>query len=254
MFIRKIFTALAVILFFVNAAHSQSCVVDTNNYDLISPTAEEMPCVERGVSYTGVLQFFTPPELAGTTIDSIHISTFHDLPAGITPVCNPVICSMIGNGRACISLEGATTDTAGTYHIIYDGTVYTNQGNPTFDYLRNNFPGVLPEFYLIVINPGDQCPNTLASGVKNINGSADNVFTVFPNPNSGTFTVQLNGGAGPNGEIKVTDMTGRLVFAQKTGASPFYTTTVDVNTYSKGIYVVQYRTGNNITTKKISVQ
>jgi hypothetical protein len=250
---RVLLTAIAFFFLCSNSVYSQSCVIDTLNYDLIAPTAEEMPCIEMGVSYNGTLQFFTPPDLAGTTIDSIHISTFHNLPTGITTVCTPIVCSMVGNGRACISLEGTTTDTVGTYHILYDGTVYTSQGNPTFNYLRNNFPGVLPDFYLIVINPGDQCPNTLASGVKNINGEADQIFTVYPNPNTGSFTFKLNGAAKPNGEVKVVDATGRIVYSQLTGAATFFQTTIDLSNLSKGVYMVEYRTAQGFTTKKITI-
>lgn len=256
MVLRNFFTLIAIIFLGATAANGQACVIDTNNYSLISPPAEEMPCVERGVPFDGVLQFFTPPDLAGVTIDSIRITTFTNLPAGLTTLCTPVICSMKGNGRACINITGNCTDTAGYYEIIYQGFLYTSQGTAPFTYIRNNYPGILPDFYLNVINPGDSCPNKkeeFPTGIVNATKAGDELFTVFPNPTSGRFNLKLNSVGSTGGQIKVTDVNGRVVFTQGLSTS-ITATTIDLSNQSKGLYLLEYRTQNTLATRRIVIE
>lgn len=256
MLIRKLLTLFAVSFFLAAGVNGQACLVDTNNYSLISPPSEEMPCVERGVPFDGVLQFFTPPDLAGVTIDSIRVTTFTNLPAGLSTLCTPVICSMKGNGRACINITGTCTDTAGYYEIIYQGFLYTSQGTAPFSYIRNSYPGILPDFYLNVINPGDSCPNKkeeFPTAIAHVKASGVDLFSVYPNPSNGNFNFKLNAGAKPNGQIKVMDVTGKVVFAQSLVAA-FSPTTIDVRNYSKGLYLVEYRTPTSVATRKITIE
>ena len=81
---------LCVFCFGVFSIQAQ-CVVDTTNFEMITPPSEELPCVERGVPYQAVIQFFTPPSLGGVSIDSIKVTTFNGLPTGIQTLCTPAI-------------------------------------------------------------------------------------------------------------------------------------------------------------------
>ncbi|MBK6331214.1 MAG: T9SS type A sorting domain-containing protein [Bacteroidetes bacterium] len=66
---------------------------------------------------------------------------------------------------------------------------------------------------------------------------------VYPNPNSGKFTVLLNEYAHQNGrQIRVTDIAGRKLFDMNIEQRKYsYTLNIDD---SKGIYIVQILNGN----------
>ncbi len=250
---RYLLAVVASVCFMVSL-QAQTCVIDTNNANLLSPTSEELPCVERNVPYSIVLQLFTPPNIGGVGVDSIAITTFNGLPTGITNTCNPVNCTMVGFGRACITLAGTTSDSVGAYLIDYDGFAYTEQGTAPFDYLRDNFPGIIPEYTLFVINAGGFCVNTGSTGISSNNVESTAGFSVSPNPGNGVFQFRLNHVSGLGGDILVTDMAGRVVYNQKNTAGFFDTTTIDLTGFAKGMYLLQYRTGNGVSSKKIIVQ
>jgi len=245
---------LLLLLFLSSTAAFSQCVVDTNNFALIGPASEELPCVERGVPYSITLQLFCPPDIAGITIDSIKVTSFPGLPVGITKVSNPASGVMYPYGRMCISVSGTTTDTVGEYEILYNGTAYTSAGNAPFTYLRANVPGSLPDYILTVIDSGAFCVNTdtVATGIKQIR--KDIAFSVYPNPNNGVFTFALPLEQQLSGEMSVTDITGRTLLTQSVQTAAFYQTTIDLRKFSKGIYFVQYRTVEGIASKRISVE
>jgi hypothetical protein len=72
---------------------------------------------------------------------------------------------------------------------------------------------------------------------------------VFPNPSQGTFIVDLP--QGNNFELKVTDLTGRLISKQTatSGATKLVLTNA-----AKGIYLLQVKGGNGTATRKLIVE
>ena len=247
---------LAVFFFTIissTAVFSQTCVIDTNNYALFSPPSEQLPCVVRNSPCDITLQLFCPPTLGGIGIDSIRVTSFPGMPAGLIKTSNPASGTMYPYDRMCIHISGTTTDTVGYYEILYNGTAYTSAGNAPFSYLRANVAGALPEYALNVINPGDACPNTdtLAAGMKELY-STRAAFSVFPNPTTGLFTFSLNAEQKLNGGITVMDVTGRTIYTQVTQAAPIFQTEIDLSRFAKGIYFVQYRTTEGTASKKIS--
>ena len=241
-----------VLLVSVSSAFSQSCVVDTNNYSLFSPPSEELPCVIRHQPYNITLQLYCPSTLGGITIDSIRVTAFHNLPTGITKVSTPVNGMMYPENRECIHVSGTTSDTVGFYEITYDGIAYTSVGNPPFSYLRANVPGSLPDYALTVIDSGEVCTNT-TTAIKKVSPALTEAFSVYPNPNHGIFELRFNSSAKTDGEINVRDITGRIIYSQKT-ASPFYETSIDISQYSRGIYFIEYRTADGLGVKKVMVE
>lgn len=245
----KHFLFLFLCTVFFQASYSQACVIDTGNYSLITPTADELPCIERGKNYQIVLQFYAPPALAGFTINSIEVTSFTNMPTGITTMCTPVNCTMPGNGRACITLYGNTMDTVGTYNIVYNGFVYTNQGTAPFSYIRQNLPGALPDYYLDVIEDGAVCRGTTAIATQS--GSREIEFSVMPNPNNGIFNVDVSKGINGNTALKISDATGRNVYEQ---ILTLNRTNVDLSSFAKGIYFVQLQTADGFSVRKIRVE
>ncbi len=249
--------AVAVLFSFlsITTAFGQACVIDANSYELFAPASDDLPCVVRSVPYDITLQIFCPPTLGGIGIDSIKVTSFPGLPVGLTKTSYPANGIVYPLGRMCISISGTTTDTVGFYEILYNGTAFTQAGNAPFSYLRSNIPGSLPVYALNVINSGDACPqtDTVATSINRIsnNGIA---FTVNPNPTTGVFTFALNAEQQLNGEITVTDITGKTVYTQLTQAAPVFQTTIDLTRFAKGVYFVQYRTAEGTASKKIVIE
>jgi len=245
---------LFLFLVMATGAFSQACVIDTNSFELFAPSSDVLPCVVRNAPYDITLQIFCPPTLGGISIDSIKVTSFPGLPVGLTKTTYPANGIVYPLGRMCINIAGTTTDTVGYYQILYNGTAYTQAGNAPFSYLRANVPGALPDYALTVIDSGAFCAHTdtVATGIKNISNAA--MFSVYPNPSTGVFTFALPQAQKLTGEITVTDITGRVVFTQKTEAAPFFQTTINISRFAKGIYFVQYRTAEGVASKKITIQ
>lgn len=87
----------------------------------------------------------------------------------------------------------------------------------------------------------------------NENGNDVISFSVFPNPNNGTFTVETN--LSSNGLIRteVRNLFGQLVYAQDENAvKGQYRKTINMD-FASGIYLVTLQTTEGSTTKKIEV-
>ena len=77
-----------------------------------------------------------------------------------------------------------------------------------------------------------------------------NTFTLYPNPvSSGQLNLQ-NDAASPI-DIEVYDMSGKLI--HHNSSSDIYTT-INVNNWKKGVYLVRIRDNKGITTRKVVVQ
>lgn len=247
----KLFTLLALTaaFFFFHSNHlsAQNCVIDTNNFEMITPVSDSLPCVERGVPYQAVIHFFCAPQIAGIDIYKITVTNFLNLPNGLTYSCTPDSCTIYPWQHACMLISGTTTDTAGDYLIDYNGSAVTAQGTASFNYLQNL--GVLPEYYLKVIEPGNPCREAVNTAVNTVISNA--AFSVYPNPTAGNITVELTGSAVP-ARLTVTDFTGRVVYNEQLSTNT-KRTMVDLTNQSKGIYLVQVRTASGVQAQKVSV-
>jgi len=74
-------------------------------------------------------------------------------------------------------------------------------------------------------------------------------FKLYPNPNSGIFTVELKNGL--NKTIQVTDLTGRIVLEDNSSADKF---NVDINTLANGVYYVKIISNNASSVLKVIKQ
>lgn len=246
----KLFTLLALTAtFFFNANHlsAQNCVVDTNNFEMITPVSDSLPCIERGVPYQAVIHFFCAPQIAGIDIYKIIVTNFTNLPSGLSYSCTPDSCTIYPWDHACMLIYGTTTDTVGEYLIDYNGFANTAQGNASFNYLQSL--GMLPEYYLKVIEPGDPCREQLNTG---INTTASSLFKVYPNPTSGNITIDLEETEFP-ATVSVTDFTGRLVYEENVTVNKSRLS-INLSNESKGIYMVQLRTAAGTQAQKISIE
>jgi len=87
-----------------------------------------------------------------------------------------------------------------------------------------------------------------------VNNYVFNEFKVFPNPSNGQFNVEFKSQNTSEVEIVIFDLMGRIVFKEKysTNATSFKER-VNIQNISSGIYVLQVKRGNEISSQKIHI-
>lgn len=80
-------------------------------------------------------------------------------------------------------------------------------------------------------------------------------FRIYPNPSKGKFNLSFNSSLNENVQIKVYDLSGRLVYDDVfQSATSKYNTTIDLSSMKSGIYISEVKVGNNISTHKLIVE
>jgi subtilisin-like proprotein convertase family protein len=79
-------------------------------------------------------------------------------------------------------------------------------------------------------------------------------FAIFPNPNNGEFTVNLNSSSDKDISIDVFDIRGRRVFSNSYMNTADFSEVVKLNNAQSGLYLVTVKNGNQQITKKIVVE
>lgn len=231
--------------FFANA---QTCAIDSNNFELLSPESDSLPCVYRGEPYSAVINLFAPPELGGTQIDSIIVTSFFGYPSGMSYSCNPSTCSITGYSWACINISGTTTDTVGSYEIGYTGFAYTQTGTFSFAQLANF--GILPVYILDVIEYGDACKGVVSKIEKNSRIAG---LTISPNPSSGQILANWEQTDFAASTLTITNMLGAIVYQQEQQPGFLQQTNINVQHLSKGVYFLRISSKMGDVVKKIAI-
>ncbi len=88
----------------------------------------------------------------------------------------------------------------------------------------------------------------------NINEFESNLVSVYPNPTSGVFKVSLNLTQTDNALLTIFNSNGEQIKSTQLNNVKTLTQNIDMSGYTKGIYTIQIRTGNNVITRKLIVQ
>ncbi len=75
-------------------------------------------------------------------------------------------------------------------------------------------------------------------------------YSIYPNPNNGEFTVQLNSNDFIETSLEIFDMLGKKIYNQKLNSNQ---TTIYTKYIEKGVYLVKLTRGNQTTTSKIVI-
>jgi len=236
---------LSSIFFFANA---QTCAIDSNNYELLSPESDSLPCIYRGEPYTAIINLFAPPEIGGTVIDSIVVTSFFGYPSGMSYSCNPSTCSITGFSWACISISGTTYDTVGTYEIGYTGFAYTQSG--TFSFAQLATFGILPVYALDVIEYGDACKGVVSKIEKNTRIAG---LSLSPNPSHGMIHVSWEQTDFAASTITISNTLGAIVYQSEQQPGYLQHKVVDVQQLNAGVYFLRISSAMGDVVKKITI-
>jgi hypothetical protein len=255
---KRVFLCVSVVTCFIYSLQAQ-CTVDPNAQTSpgISPLPDQNPCVIAGTPYQQTIQVKNLSSMGAAgfsaTVDSMRLDSVAGLPAGISWVRTPVV--LYGGQNGCLTFTGTTNDAPGAYNLTWYGIVWAQVpfiGAQTYSGNLSRF-GRQFAYYLHVINPGDPCV-PIAAGVNDVNPELNTELAIYPNPNTGIFTLKLNAGKRVNGEVVIVDMTGRIVYSQKLDVVGLYDTSVDLTNFAKGLYTLQLRTADGFISKNISIE
>ncbi len=79
-------------------------------------------------------------------------------------------------------------------------------------------------------------------------------FSIFPNPNNGTFTVKFNTTSSNDVSISVHDMRGREIFSKSYQHNGFFNENMQLSGVQSGVYLVNVQDGNRKEVRKIIVE
>ncbi len=102
--------------------------------------------------------------------------------------------------------------------------------------------------------------NTIAGEFKsNVLGNESfikNDFSIYPNPNKGSFTIQFTGNSSNNNGVKVFvhDMSGRVILERNYENIPMFSNKIELNNPQSGVYLLTVTDGDIKETKKIVVE
>jgi hypothetical protein len=110
--------------------------------------------------------------------------------------------------------------------------------------------GIFPSQYFNIDNISLQ-KNTPTALFQNKNEIS---FNVFPNPSNGQFQLKISNHKSLNGKILIFSTTGALVYESILPAIPQSLVQLDLSTLSKGTYILQVLSADNLFSKSIIIQ
>jgi hypothetical protein len=269
---KKIYTLFVAILFSIGMISAQ-CTIDTSTA-FFSPKPDSLPCIDSSLAYSQVVHIYVWDSLNMETvsplitmpwwiyIDSLNVDSITNFPTGITGAFNPANGHLYPQTHDCLLISGTTNDTAGSYNLEFWGKIYFHSNGYGTFWPAGDTSVSLTLFHasasnpltaiLDVIRPGSACRPT--TGINDFSADLNASMSVYPNPNSGKFDLQINAGRRVNGQILVMDMTGRTVYTQQLDVIGLYNNAIDLGKCAKGLYTLQLRTPEGFASKKISIE
>jgi hypothetical protein len=165
---------------------------------------------------------------------------------------NPFVTCNTGDVFLLDGLSG-TIQSGGTWSDDSGTGLLGGQNSNIF--VANGLPvGSYPFTYTVA---GGVCPDastvvnvTLANCVSVEENSLN--FSIFPNPNNGTFNLVSN--ISERTEITITDVQGKIVYNNVVTLAAGIANEVNINNVVPGMYIVKITSNNNVATSTIVVQ
>ena len=78
-------------------------------------------------------------------------------------------------------------------------------------------------------------------------------FALYPNPNNGSFNIQLQADLDNKVEVEVNDISGRQIFTKSFESKSVFNENINLDKVATGIYLVNIKNGKKVETRKIIV-
>ncbi len=154
------------------------------------------------------------------------------------------------DGSPAIACGSTTVATVGTFAPVTSLAVLNGKptaGNWTIS-AEDMFNGDTGDIQSWGVDFG--CTSSLA----NENFNIDDAFSVFPNPNQGSFNVRYNSSSGNEISIDVHDLRGRSIYSNKYQNDGLFYQNIILRNIQSGMYMVTVKDGEKQGVKKIIVE
>ena len=79
-------------------------------------------------------------------------------------------------------------------------------------------------------------------------------FSIFPNPNNGSFNVQFDSTSSNDVSIEVHDMRGRTIYSKSFQHNGLFNENLQLSGVQSGVYLVNVQDGNKKEVRKIVIE
>lgn len=275
---KLLLTVFAIAVAFVSAnaqacaAGAPSCLPQGTQNDPGFENPFNVPCAEKGVSYTYNVQFkmFTDFNFQGQqSVDSIEFVSVNNLPCGLCWNVDQADKRYLANEDGCLHISGTTNDAAGQYEFNIVMKAWIN-GGPT----AINVPASLTKqagirYFLRVKDAGGNCAaldtsanatyqtanaaNCSGTGINDIVSEVSGL-QLMPNPVTNQATINFIAANSGVYTFTVTDVTGKTVNTKQVDVyAGTNTTTIERNGLPVGSYFLIVNDGKTNVTRRFTV-
>lgn len=158
------------------------------------------------------------------------------------------------NVGGVVTFTNTSTDFVSSQWNFGDNTAWSNNTNPTHTYLAD---GV----YTVTLTVFNDCGSitinqevtVLGTGVEEL--AAGQSLSISPNPNNGQFAVNFTSTTSQNVSIRFLNVSGQVVAEDYVGnVSGVVKRNFDFSEMSKGVYMIQIVTSDNVITRRIVLE
>ncbi len=158
-----------------------------------------------------------------------------------------------GTGNTFVSTGAATG---------FSGSSYSTNGGLTWIDYDNGFQRTALDFFSPTVGYAGGFSSattgmfkflgTVVSGINNSEFSK--AVSVYPNPSNGIFSIEMPATLDKSASINVTDALGRVVYSKNEKLNGAYSGQLNLSNLSKGVYVLNIKTGENISMRKLVIE
>jgi ethanolamine utilization microcompartment shell protein EutS len=267
--------------YWVRATNSNGC----SNSDTITITLGSSPIVTLG-SDTAYCQGSTINLYAGFGVGNSYLWSTNATSSSITVGTSGTYSVIVTNTIGCQSSDiiNITSKPTPTVSLVFTGTTSFCASDDLNRLLNEGMPlngtyigaGVTTTASSSYFNPSDANQGyhivlysyTGANGCNNIARDTlkvnacvgieelnENIgLNVYPNPNTGIFTLELNTLTDISGNISITSVDGKLVFIDKVSGNGLISKSINIVDLANGIYYLKVETKDAVKTYKILKQ
>jgi subtilisin-like proprotein convertase family protein/Zn-dependent metalloprotease len=235
-----------------------SCFTTTNNPNTTIVTAG----ANNSYTDTIVITDDAPITDVNVTINITHTWS-GDLDITLTSPEGTSVELTSDNGGSGDNYTDTVFDMDGANGVITAGTApFTGSYIPEGDLSALNGEMTAGNWVLTVVDDADADGGTWNSWslelclepTASVEEFAFDVFSIFPNPNKGKFSIKLNSSSNKDVTVLVYDLGGRKVFNNTYINTSDFNEEIDLNNIQSGVYFVKVNDGERETIKKILVE